>query len=91
MNEVSNLKIWKYDLERPEFEGPIMEILDVQFQNGLPVMWAIVNPAGRLKKVETRLIWTGQSFDSEMMKEFNYIKTLQDDLGMVWHVFLKVE
>lgn len=60
-------------------------ILDVQLQDGKPVLWAIVNPKHATENRRIISAWTGH--------EFNYcygllhIKTLTDDAGLVWHIF----
>lgn len=84
------MKIYKYNLMEGAVEAPIMEILDIQLQDGIPVMWALVNEDSSYnKKIEIRLFWTGQEISTEDLKEFEYFRTLQDAMGLVWHVFIK--
>ena len=84
------MKIYKYNLIEGAVEAPIVEVLDIQLQEGVPVMWALVNEDSSYnKKIEIRLFWTGQEINREVLNEFEYFKTLQDDMGLVWHVFIK--
>lgn len=84
------MKIFKYSLMEGVVEAPIMEILDIQLQDGIPVMWALVNENSSYnKKIEIKLFWTGQEISTDDLKEFEYFRTLQDAMGLVWHVFIK--
>ena len=84
------IKIFKYELHKTPIVGPIMQVLDVQLQGGIPVMWALVNTETNIKKVvDVQMLWTGQVVPEDIMKEYTYMKTLQDNEGLVWHVFIK--
>jgi len=83
------MRIFKYNLLGGVVEAPIMEILDIQLQDGVPVMWALVNEGSYDKRIEIKLLWTGQEISAEDLKEFEYFRTLQDAMGLVWHVFIK--
>lgn len=83
------MKIYKYNLMEGVVEAPITEILDIQLQEGIPVMWALVNEGSHNKRVEIKLFWTGQEISTDDLKEFEYFRTLQDAMGLVWHVFIK--
>ena len=53
-------------------------------------MWALVNTDSELRKtVNVRMFWTGQSVDTNILKEYKYFKTLQDGMGLVWHAFIQ--
>ena len=85
-------RILKYELEEGENQvvAPFMEILDIQLQGDLPVMWALVNTGSKLNRtVDIQMVWTGQEIAPDMLKEYQYIKTLQSSDGLVWHVFIK--
>lgn len=85
------MKIYKYELGEEPVKLPLMEILDVQVQRGKFVMWAVVNEEKqRLSKVKSKFYMTGQEINAEVLKECDFKKTLQDEMGMVWHVFIKV-
>jgi hypothetical protein len=85
--------IYKYELSDTGTAEVTMpkgaKILDFQYQrNGFSpqlVVWAIVN----IDEVEHvtrrfRILATGQLYDFKGRK---YKKTLQDDGGLVWHIF----
>ena len=82
-------KIYKYDLpitgSTTHILAPIEKILTVQMQNSIPVMWAMVD----LDKEDTdwyiAAVGTGWDISGEPLEE--YIGTVQDDMGYVWHYF----
>ena len=80
--------IYKYDLRPGYVEAPIKKILDVQYQDGVPVMWAIVKPDSRKIRIDVAFVVTGQEIDQEILREYDYMKTLQDG-WYVTHVFIK--
>lgn len=85
------MKIYKYELGENTVKLPLMEILDVQIQRGKFVMWAVVNEEKhRMASVTSKFYMTGQEVDAEVLKECDFRKTLQDEMGLVWHVFLRV-
>ena len=83
------MKIFKYKVNPGTIKAPILQILDVQIQDGKLVMWALVDEDALQKTVEFAVYWTGQEIKQEVLKEFEYFRTLQDDMGLVWHVFIK--
>ena len=83
------MKIFKYEVNPGTIKAPILQILDVQIQDGKLVMWALVDEDALQKTVEFAVYWTGQEIKQEVLKEFEYFRTLQDDMGLVWHVFIK--
>lgn len=83
------MKIYKYEVNAGIVKAPILQVLDVQMQDGRPVMWALIDENALQRTVEFAIYWTGQEINREVLKEFEYFKTLQDDMGLVWHVFIK--
>ena len=78
--------IWKYRVGVPDFAWnmPIgTEILTVDTQNELPVMWALVNPDAPMELRAFISIPTGKTFDGPLKK---YIGTFFVD-GLVFHLF----
>ena len=74
-----------YDGQVLVIDDPVEQILDVQNQNGVPVVWVIVNT--ELKKEPTALIAIGTGWELPSdIKE--YVGTVQDEYGYVWHYFL---
>ena len=86
------MKIYKYDLESEPLEIPLIQILDIQIQDGKFVMWVMVNPERRWKKtIRAKFFQTGQDIPQGTLRGYEYKKTLQDSSGSIWHVFIKIE
>lgn len=81
--------IWKFPLERVQEQKISMpkgyEILCVKMQNGVPTIWAVVDPLlGELyEAVRIQMVGTGHSFERENK---NYLGTVIDGM-FVWHFF----
>lgn len=82
--------IHKYALEITDrqtvtFPSPAV-VLDVQFQDGKLVLWAVVDTDGdRPQTMTVRIFGTGAPFDGD---GHTYLSTVQDDrTSLVWHVF----
>ena len=65
------------------------EIMDIQMQNGLPVMWVLVDTDSPVIDVKISIYGTGCNIP-EGTTENDYIATVQDG-SMVWHFFLTYE
>lgn len=83
--------IYKYQI-RHEDEQVVMlpkgaEILSVQIQSGVLVLWAIVFTKNETEPRVIEIYGTGSSFPTIGQFERKYISTVQDNLGLVWHVF----
>ena len=83
-------KIYKYRL--PEAPGVvttinerIIEVLSVQYQNGIPTIWAIVDPDDTSVAAEIMSFGTGWELPNGAEK---YVGSLQDPEGYVWHYFI---
>lgn len=64
------------------------QILDVQVQQGTPVMWALVNPDAPKMERQFRLLGTGHPIEAEERYQFEHIATFQLDEGtLVFHLF----
>ncbi len=83
--------IWKYDLKigSNKIYMPIgAEILTVQMQNDLPVMWALLNPESPKKNRVIQAFGTGWDIDCPVGTDRKYIGTIQlDEFGLVYHFF----
>jgi hypothetical protein len=74
--------IYKYTLT-PSVEMPIgAEILDIQMQDDLIRMWALVDPNAPLEERRFETVGTGWSVGAGLQ----HIKTFQEG-SFVWHVF----
>lgn len=82
------MKIYKYNLTDGDVDAPIVQILDIQMQDGTPVMWCLVSEGARQRHIEVRYFYTGEEMDPETLREFDYFRTLQDG-DIVYHVFIK--
>ena len=82
--------IYKYSLLNPytKIEGHIEKLLDVQIQNGVPVIWAIVDTELINRKFYIYCYGTGWELN-EVEIRGDYLGTIQDDEGYVWHYFLE--
>lgn len=80
-------KIYKYQFDSAEFiiNAPIEKFLDVQMQDYLITVWAIVDLTAKPKEWLIYTFgtgWPAEDFPGE------YIGTVQDQAsGYVWHVF----
>lgn len=83
-------EVWKYPLPPPcdafEIEAPLnAEWLDVQLQNGKPVMWALVTPKNGIRRYQ--FIWRGTGHAIEP-DSYRHVGTFQMG-ALVFHIFEK--
>ena len=86
--------IWKFPFETIDMLGLAMpkgaEILTVQVQDGIPCIWAMVDPAQEKEKRIIVIHGTGHSVPQPEAKR--YVGTYQERQGsLIWHVFELVE
>ena len=86
-------KIYKYELS---FESRTFvrmpeksEIMDIQIQDGKPVMWAMVDPDSREIVVRINMLYTGHGMQLEATRN-EYLATIQHE-GLVYHFFMGYE
>lgn len=82
-------KIYKYELPVDggiiTIKQCIIKILSIQEQNGIPMMWAIVDPDNEaVEPLEITAIGTGWALPTGLDE---YLGTAQDEYGFVWHYF----
>lgn len=65
-------------------------ILDVQLQNGSPVLWALHDVSDSEEVRHIYAVWTGKPFAIIDDTRVLHIKTLIDSHGLVWHIFESV-
>lgn len=87
-------KIYKYELPVDggiiAIKQYIIKILSIQEQNGIPVMWAIVDPDDEVVE-PLKIIAIGTGWELPTGLE-DYLGTAQDEYGFVWHYFtIKLE
>jgi hypothetical protein len=84
-------QIWKYELQiknLQEIEMPIgAEILTVQVQDNLPVLWALVDVQAEKERRVIEVLGTGNNIHYGMGASRKYISTFQTIGGFVGHVF----
>ena len=87
------MKIWKFGLNNEETQLVKMpsksEIMDIQIQNGLFVMWALVDPDSEVIEVMIKIYGTGWEIDDNITKN-EYLATVQGG-SFVWHFFMSYE
>lgn len=85
--------IWKYTLALKEAQSVLMragsKILSIQSQQGVPTMWAQVNPeAPATQKMEITIVGTGEEVPNAVLRDATYVDTVQ--MGeYVWHFFAR--
>lgn len=86
--------IWKYKLPRDgeviTIEEYIIEPLRVECQNGVPTLWAVVNPEKKCYLTEIVAWGTGWDLPDDIYYGCEYFGTCEDGYGFVWHYFAKV-
>ena len=63
--------------------------MDIQMQNGKPVMWFFTNPDGKEIEVKINTYDTGWETHEDGTKD-EYLSTVQDG-EFVWHFFMNYE
>jgi len=85
--------IWKYPLEITDsqtVEAPEgAEFISVIEQNGMPTLYAIVNPhAVRKASYGVQIRGTGHPIESTLLPSYRFLGTVQTD-KFVWHIFVE--
>ena len=85
-------QIWKYELKIKDTQSIEMpkgsEILTVQTQQGIPCLWALVDPESESEIRTIELFGTGHPIYYDMGISRNYIGTFQMEEGrIVFHAF----
>ena len=82
-------KIYKYELpvngDIITIEQCVIKILSIQEQNGVPMMWAIVDSDNEVVE-PLKIIAIGTGWELPTGLE-DYLGTAQDEYGFVWHYF----
>lgn len=82
-------EIWKYQLPVQaefEIEMPVLpNLLTVQMQDGIAILWAIVNPEVIKELHKFYCVGTGHKFNPDNKQ---YVGTVQDD-HLVLHYFME--
>ena len=65
----------------------LKRILDIQLQDGDIMCWIETCEECPDKTIEILSVGTGWSMPSEFINKSSYIKTVQDDMGYVWHFY----
>jgi 3-polyprenyl-4-hydroxybenzoate decarboxylase len=87
------MKIWKIELKKDRTQLVKMpeksEIMDIQMQNGKPVLWFLTNPESKEIEVKINMYGTGWETHESASKD-EYLSTVQDG-DFVWHFFMNYE
>lgn len=85
-------KIFKYrlpiDSKTITITANVIKWLDIQEQDGWPVIWAVIDDAGYESEYEIVAWGTGWDFPDEL-NHCRYMGTAQDGYGDVWHYFMQ--
>lgn len=84
--------IWKYALPRDgqiiEIHEHIVKILNIATQDGVPTLWAIVDPDRPRDGYTEVVAWgTGWPLPDDVYAECDYWGTCGDAYGYIWHYF----
>lgn len=82
------MTIFKYELPgmgSVTYDIPLVKILEVKEQNGVSVVWAIVDLDKKSENYTFTAVWTGWAFEE---KYGDYIGTTEI-AGLVCHYFMK--
>lgn len=84
--------IWKYQLPRDgqtiEIHEYIVEVLHIAAQDGVPTLWAIVDPDRPKDGYIEVVAWgTGWPLPEDVYQECDYWGTCGDGCGYIWHYF----
>lgn len=86
------MTIWKFQLKTVAVQAvsmpPDAKILSVQDQYGIPCLWAVLDPDAQTVQRCIEIFGTGHEVPTA---ERNYIGTVQDADGFVWHVFERLK
>ena len=87
------MRIYKYNLNLVSNQMVSIpsksEIMDIQMQNGIPVMWALVDIDSKNIDIKIKMYGTGQSL-GDSLEDHEYLATVQDS-PFVWHFFMAYE
>lgn len=84
--------IWKYRLPRDgatiEIHEYIVEVLHIAAQDGIPTLWAIVDPDRPRDGYTEVVAWgTGWPLPDDVYQETDYWGSCGDAYGYIWHYF----
>ena len=68
-------------------KGQIKRILTVMSQEGWPTVWYEVSDEGPRKQIEIVAVGTGWPVDNETLEGMEYIGSVIDGGGYVWHYY----
>lgn len=85
--------IWKYRLPKNgrtiEINEHIVKVLHIANQDGVPTLWAIVDPEINPRGKYTEIVaWgTGWLLPDDVYQECDYLGSCEDYGGYIWHYF----
>ena len=70
-----------------EIKGTLLRVLTVQLQRDIPTLWAVVDTDSILTQ-KLNIITFGTGWEDDDLGAYEYISTVQDKEGFVWHYFI---
>ena len=89
---MSNQIILKYPLDREvstQIKCKFVRVLDIQLQRHTITAWILTDDSAPEVEISLIPIGTGWDIPGEIMEALEYVKTVQDGYGFVWHYHMK--
>ena len=90
---MSTQRILKYHLHDgqvpTEIKCRFARVLDIQVQHSAVTAWVLTDDSVPEVEIELIPVGTGWEIPSEILDKLEYLKTVQDDYGYVWHYHMK--
>lgn len=66
-----------------------VRLLDIQVQRSIVTAWIMTDTNAPEITLQVIPLGTGWEIPSDILKSLEYIKTVQDTAGFVWHYYMK--
>ena len=86
-------RILKFPLRPGEMPTDIkcnfVRLLDIQIQRSVVTAWVVTDSNAPEITIQIIPFGTGWEIPSDILEALEYVKTVQDDYGFVWHYHIK--